>query len=54
MTERKWMMHIDIRCGSIEYIGTDLPPETLVALVETLTRLGMVSERNLTSSKEEK
>lgn len=46
MTESKWMMHLDLRCGSIEYVGTDLPPETLAALMDVLMRLGAVAFRD--------
>ena len=53
MTESKWMMHLDLRCGSIEYVGTDLPPEALAALMDVLARLGLVAFRDSKESKEE-
>ena len=52
MTERKWMMHLDLRCGSIEYVGTDLPPEALAALMDVLARLGLVAFRDENSKEE--
>lgn len=52
MTEGKWMMHLDLRCGSIEYVGTDLPPEALAALMDVLARLGLVAFRDKESKEE--
>lgn len=46
MTEGKWMMHLDLRCGSIEYVGSDLSPETLAVFVDVLMRLGVVAFRD--------
>ena len=44
MPTGKWMMHIELTCGSIEYVGETLPPETLTALVAALQKLGIVKE----------
>ena len=44
MPTSKWMMHIELTCGAIEYVGETLPPETLTALVAALQKLGIVKE----------
>ena len=44
MPTSKWMMHIELTCGSIEYVGEALPPETLTALVAALQKLGVVKD----------
>ena len=44
MPTSKWMMHIELTYGSIEYVGETLPPETLTALVAALQKLGIVKE----------
>ena len=45
MPTSKWMMLIELTCGSIEYAGETLPPETLTALVAALQKLGVVKDR---------
>ena len=45
MPTSKWMMHIELTCGSIEYVGETLTPETLTALVAALHKLGIVKDR---------
>jgi hypothetical protein len=35
MPTGKWMMHIELTCGSIEYVGETLPPETLGIVKES-------------------
>ena len=52
MPTSKWMMHIELTCGSIEYAGEALPPETLTALVAALQKLGIVKEKDHANGKE--
>lgn len=45
MPERKWMMHLDLTCGSLEFIGTDLAAEVIADLVAALQKLGVLKCR---------
>lgn len=45
MSAGKWMVHIDLACGSVEYVGEDPPSGALARILGDLARAGLVPAR---------
>lgn len=41
----KWMVHIDLACGSVEYMGEEPPAGALARVLGDLARAGLVPAR---------
>lgn len=42
MKEERFMIHLDLTCGSLEYTGETLPLEVLQPLLELLAKAGLI------------
>lgn len=45
MSAAKWMVHIDLACGSVEYMGEEPPAGALARVLGDLARAGLVPAR---------
>ncbi|MDO5313149.1 MAG: hypothetical protein Q4G55_07065 [bacterium] len=45
MSAGKWMVHIDLACGSVEYMGEEPPAGALARVLGDLARAGLVPAR---------
>ena len=45
MSAAKWMVHIDLACGSVEYVGEEPPSGALARILGDLARAGLVPAR---------
>lgn len=45
MSAGKWMVHIDLACGSVEYVGEEPPSGALARILGDLARAGLVPAR---------
>lgn len=54
MAEGKWMVHVELACGSLEYVGAEPPAEALAAVLDALLERGMVRGAEGAGGKEER
>ena len=45
MSAGRWMLHLDLTCGSVEYAGDEPPAGALARVLGDLARAGLVPER---------
>ncbi len=46
MSAGKWMLHLDLTCGSVEYAGDEPPAGALARLIAVLAEHGLIDTKS--------